>query len=129
VLPLEERLGWDGIDEIRANSRGWRSQTFLELPFRHHRPEGVRDGRFWSRVEQGRVAHFMGYRPWYLALRSLHHLVRGEPAAVGLCWGYLRTALRREPRCDDVGARKYLRAQQRLSRLPARRREALGRSR
>ena len=27
VLPLEERLGWDGIDEFKANALGWRTET------------------------------------------------------------------------------------------------------
>ena len=44
VLPLEQRMGWDGVDEFRANSRGWKTHTFKELPFRHHRREGERDG-------------------------------------------------------------------------------------
>jgi poly-beta-1,6-N-acetyl-D-glucosamine synthase len=44
VLPLEERHGWDGIDQLKARARGWRTQTFTDLPFRHHRPEGVHDG-------------------------------------------------------------------------------------
>ena len=27
VLPLEQRMGWDGVDEFRANARGWRTRT------------------------------------------------------------------------------------------------------
>ena len=44
VLPLEKRMGWDGVDEFRANARGWKTRTFKDLPFRHHRREGERDG-------------------------------------------------------------------------------------
>ena len=44
VLPLEERMAWDGVDEFKANARGWHTTTFEDLPFRHHRPEGERDG-------------------------------------------------------------------------------------
>ena len=49
-----ERLGWDGIDEFKANALGWRTTAFEELPFRHHRPEGERDGSAWrARSEPG----------------------------------------------------------------------------
>ena len=40
VMELEPCMGWDGLDEIRVQLRGMRTQTFVDLPFRHHRPEG-----------------------------------------------------------------------------------------
>jgi glycosyltransferase involved in cell wall biosynthesis len=127
VLPLEERLGWDGIDEFKANSLGWSTRTLKSLAFRHHRKEGERDGgQFRARVAQGRSAWYMGYRPWYLALRALHN-ARNDRAAFGLVWGYAAAALHRERRISDPAARAYLRRQQSLRRLPARLREARGR--
>lgn len=126
VLPLEERVGWDGIDELRANAAGWKTQIVLDLPFRHHRREGARDGAWRMRVEQGRTAHYMCYRPWYLLLRTAYNL-RSELAAVGLVAGYASAALRREPRIPSEQARAYLRRQQHPSHLRARAREALGR--
>jgi glycosyltransferase involved in cell wall biosynthesis len=128
VLPFEERFGWDGIDEVKANARGWRTRTFQDLPFRHHRREGARDGRFRARVEQGRVAHYLGYRVWYLGLRMLRHLP-SDPFAVGLLWGYGSSALRGAPRCADESARAYLRSQQSPAQLPLRVRETLARRR
>ncbi len=120
VLPFEERFAWDGIDEIKANARGWRTQTFTDIAFRHHRPEGNRDGsRFRARVAQGRAAHYMGYRPWYLVLRALRNVVR-DRGAFGLIWGYASAAGARAPRCADDEARGYLRRQQSLRQLPRR---------
>jgi hypothetical protein len=125
-MPLEERLGWDGIDEFKANARGWRTQTLVELPFRHHRREGVRDGEWRMRVEHGRFAHYVGYRPSYLLLRALHN-ARRHPAALGLVWGYVAAAVSRAPGLEDRSAREYVRSQQRLRNVPLRVREALGR--
>lgn len=129
VLPLEQRMGWDGVDEFRANARGWTTRTFKDLPFRHHRREGERDGRrHRARLAQGRAARYIGYRFWYLALRALWH-ARKEPSAIAMIWGYLRAALAREPRLADPAARSYLRRQQSVRMLPRRAAEAAGRRR
>ena len=127
VIPLENRPGWDGIDEMRAAARGWRSASFPDLVFRHHRLVGRRDQSRWRRLfEVGRAAHYTGYRPSYLILRSLFK-ARRELAALALMAGYVSAAVRREPRCEDETARAYLRRQQSLREVPVRAREALGR--
>lgn len=126
VLPFEERLGWDGVDEFKANARGWATRTLVDVPFRHHRPEGERDGAWRMRVDQGRTSYFVGYRPWYIAARALHH-ARRSPSGLGLVWGYAGAALRREARLQDRDARAYVHSQQSLRKLPLRAREALGR--
>jgi biofilm PGA synthesis N-glycosyltransferase PgaC len=125
VLPLEERMGWDGIDALKAAVAGWKTRTLLDLPFRHHRREGERDGRRAAWRALGRCAHFMGYRPSYQLVRTLHH-VRRDPAAVGLLTGYAVALLAHEPQCSDRAVIAYLRDRQRLRSLIVRRREALG---
>jgi poly-beta-1,6-N-acetyl-D-glucosamine synthase len=126
VTPLEPRVGWDGIDEVKANARGWRTKTLVDLAFRHHRPEAARDGTSraaWS--EQGRHAHYLRYRPSYLVVRALFRAAH-DPAALAMVAGYVAAAWRREPVCDDAAAVAYLRRQQTLRALPSRVREALG---
>jgi glycosyltransferase involved in cell wall biosynthesis len=126
VSPLEERLGWDGIDAFKAKARGWRTTTFDDLVFRHHRPEGRRNGHWAGWKARGKAAHFMGYRPGFLVLRALHH-ARRDPLALGIIHGWAVAALRREARCSDPAVRALVRRQQRLRELPARAGEALGR--
>ena len=127
LLPLEERVAWDGVDEFKANARGWRTVAFEELPFKHHRREGERDGTAWrARRNQGQAAYYLGYRPWYLLLRALWN-ARREPAALGMVWGYASSAIRREQRNDDPDVRAYLRRQQSPRNLKRRAREAAGR--
>jgi glycosyltransferase involved in cell wall biosynthesis len=126
VLPLEERMGWDGIDVVKAHTHGWRTATFRDLPFRHNRREGKRDGSRWAAwTAQGRAARYMRYRPSYLVLRTVHRVVR-EPAALAILWGYLQAVFRREPRCSDTAIVARVREGQRLRRLPVRARQALG---
>ncbi len=124
ILPLEERMGWDTIDLVKAMVHGWHARVFHELPYRHHRPEGERDGsraRTWA--TQGRAAHYMGYRLSYLLVRTLYRSLQ-EPAAVGLLWGYIDARLRRETTCSDADVRAFIRRSQSFRRLPLRIREA-----
>jgi biofilm PGA synthesis N-glycosyltransferase PgaC len=129
VLPLPERVGWDTVDEVKANVGGWRTGTIPGLSFHHHRTVGERDGAPWARwVTQGSAAHYLGYRFSYLVLRTLHRTLQ-QPAAIGMLVGYAAAAVRREKRCDDPRIRVHLRRRQSLRRLPLRVREAFGRQR
>lgn len=124
VSPLEERLGWDGIDEIKAALRGWQTRTFLDLPFYHHRREGEREDHAWRMV--GDACHYLGYRIDYLLLRALNN-ARRDRAALAMVGGYTRAALRRAERCPDEEVRSFVRRQQSLRQLPRRVREVRGR--
>jgi len=114
VLPLEERVGWDGIDELKAAVLGWTTRMLPEIAFFHHRPLGVRDGAPSARWRaQGEAAHYMGYRFPYLVLRSLHH-ARRQRVALAMISSFVGAAVRREPRYEDPAVRAYLRRKQRL---------------
>jgi glycosyltransferase involved in cell wall biosynthesis len=126
VLPLEERMGWDGIDEIKAAIKGWRTATIPDIAFRHHRALGGREPARAKWVRQGEMAHYMGYRPSYLAFRALYRALR-EPSALAMIYGYAAAAVRRKPRVADAEVRSWLRREQSVRRLPTRAREALGR--
>jgi cellulose synthase/poly-beta-1,6-N-acetylglucosamine synthase-like glycosyltransferase len=127
VLPLEDGMGWDGIDELKAQSRGWSTRVLTDLTFRHHRPVGARDGSGWRRLAEGRGAHYMGYRASYLVVRSLYQS-RRDPRALAMIVGYVESAVRRRPVLDDPRAVRHLREKQRLRSLRARAREARGRA-
>lgn len=129
IWPAEARFYWDGIEEVKANVRGWHTQTFDHLPFSHHRPMGWRDasrGRAWAL--EGRGSHYMGYRPSYLVIRALFQ-ARRDLSALAMIPGFVAAALRAEPRHPDPAVRAYVRRRQSLRRLPLRAREALGRAR
>lgn len=128
VMPLAERTGWDGIDELRAAGSGWRTTSFAHLRFDHHRALGGRDDRRVRQpYEMGRTAHYSGYRPYYLVLSAFFRAARRNPAELAMIAGYVSAAVRREPRCPDERAIGHARAQQRLRTLPLRALEALGR--
>jgi poly-beta-1,6-N-acetyl-D-glucosamine synthase len=128
VLPLETRMGWDGIDELKAQVAGWRTASLDGLRFDHHRALGGRERRWAKWVGQGDMAHFMGYRFPYLLARTGYRMLR-EPSAAGMVWGYVSAAAARRPRHSDDAVRRHLRRQQSLGVLPRRISESLGRAR
>jgi glycosyltransferase involved in cell wall biosynthesis len=114
VMALEPCMGWDGLDEISVQLRGLRTETFVDLPFRHHRPEGGRELTSLHHGEAlGRASWYMGYRPSYLAMRALYR-ARREPAALAMLWGYSAAAAKRARRCPDQRLIDELRSRQRL---------------
>jgi len=124
ILPLEQRMGWDTMDLFKANVRGWRTQAFPDLPFRHHRPEGIRDGTTAARwAAQGEAARYMGYRFSYLLLKTVYRALR-EPAALAIVVGYAFAAVRRDPVSGDEEMRAHVRSQQRARQIRHRIREA-----
>ena len=120
VLPLVERVGWDGLDELKAAVLGWTTRMLPDLAFYHHRRLGARDGAPTARWRaQGGAAWFMGYRFSYLVLRSLHH-ARRDRAALTMITAFVGSAVRREERYDDVAVRRHLRQTQSLRTLAGR---------
>jgi glycosyltransferase involved in cell wall biosynthesis len=129
VLPLEEAMGWDTVDEVKARLAGWETAVVPEAVFHHHRLEGLREGRRRNAWRiQGEVAHFLGYRPSYVFARTLFRASR-ELSALAILEGFTTSALSRRPRVSDARVIDALRADQRLRDLGLRAREALGRSR
>jgi len=127
LLPLPVRLGWDGVDELKAQTLGWRTRTIRTLPFRHHRKVAARDGSRWRKWadDDGRTSWYLGYRPSYVVFRALHH-ARRERAAIAMVWGYMLAAIAREERYDDPDVRAFVRRYQRARNLPLRLREVRG---
>ena len=120
VLPLEERVGWDGIDGVKAAVHGWTTEMLPDLSFYHHRRLGARDGTPAARWQaQGSAAWYMGYRFSYLLFRTLHR-ARTDRAALAMLGSYLGAAARREERYSDAEVRAYLRRGQSLRALARR---------
>ena len=128
VLPLEERIGWDGIDSVKAQLRGWRTHELADLPFYHHRGVGARDGRVRAGMALGEVAYYLHYRPSYLLLRTIFRATQ-DWSLLALPAGYAGAALRREPRCQDIEMVDHIRELQRYRNIPFRLHEVTGSSR
>jgi glycosyltransferase involved in cell wall biosynthesis len=113
VFALEPELGWDGVDEVVAELRGYTTAGFHEFGFRHHRRVGERDGRLRAGSALGRQAWYMGYRPSYLCLRAVYR-ARRNLASLAMVWGYAAAAVSRAPQCTFPSVTDRIREGQRL---------------
>lgn len=105
IRPIPQILGWDTIDELRARSKGWATDTF-EMSTGdciHLRPLGDYDGRLRSFRRRGVCAWAYGAHPLRVLLGSIYRMREAPPLLGGLnyIWGWLEAAARRYPRAES----------------------------
>lgn len=109
---IENRLGWDIIDETRARMLGWRTHSFDELVVIHHRPWGSADGIVRGSARHGECSYIIGQGLPWVAARSLKvGLRRRPPVVAGAAYlvGYLTARLRSAPRVEEPELRRFVR--------------------
>jgi len=87
--------GWDTVDEIRAQVRGWKTRHFEEIRFQHLKKEGSGIGALATSIMHGRVYYLTGGGKLFLFFKILHRTISERPyllSGLALLWGYL-TAL------------------------------------
>ena len=107
-------LGWDTLDEVKANHLGWKTQTFSDLQLIHHRVTGAVWGAWGNAVNDGEADYIVGYHPLFLCLKCARHIFNSPYVvrSLGIAYGFLRGIVRRSPRASDRELRAYLRVQQ-----------------
>jgi glycosyltransferase involved in cell wall biosynthesis len=108
---VQERLGWDTIDETYARMRGFRTRAFPDLVARHHRPWGSADGTLRGRARHGRCAYIVHFTLPWVTLRSFK-VARARPqglSGLAFFYGYASSPFRRIPRVEDREFRRFVR--------------------
>lgn len=108
---IQERLGWDTIDETYARMRGYRTRAFVDLIALHHRPRASADGTLRGRARHGECAYIAHFTLPWVTLRAFK-MARARPrglSGVAFLYGYLRSAARRIPRVEDPAFRRFVR--------------------
>jgi glycosyltransferase involved in cell wall biosynthesis len=106
--------GWDTLDEVKANSLGWRTRSFPGLHLVHHRDTGSADGVWPTLVKYGRANYICGYHPLFMLTKCMVRLLR-KPyviGSIGLIYGFISGYLTNVPQVDDPETIAYLRRQQ-----------------
>ncbi|MGH3264560.1 MAG: glycosyltransferase family 2 protein, partial [Trebonia sp.] len=109
---IQERLGWDTIDETYARMRGYGTESFEDLVSIHHRPLGTADGALRGRARHGECAYISHYPLLWVTLRAFKVAVRYPPrgvSGVAFLYGYLRAAARRTEQVPDASLRRFAR--------------------
>jgi poly-beta-1,6-N-acetyl-D-glucosamine synthase len=89
--------GWDTADEIKAQTRGWKTRHFPEIQFKHLRNEGTANGSFSTNILHGEVYYVTGGGWLFFALKCVHRSLFNQPWILGGCamlWGYMKVVLR-----------------------------------
>ena len=110
---IQERLGWDTIDETYARMRGYRTRAFPDLVAHHHRPWGSADGTLRGRARHGQCAYIVQFPLPWVTLRAFK-VARTRPrglSGVAFFYGYVRSAITRTRRVDDPAFRRFVRAE------------------
>jgi len=118
---VQERLGWDTIDEVYARMRGFTARSFKDLVSVHHRPLASADGTLRGRARHGECAYIAHFGPLWVALRSLK-VARTRPlglSGVAFFYGYVRAAALRTERVPDPDFRRFVRRELRQRMLGA----------
>lgn len=107
-------LGWDTVDELKANQLGWATRTFPDLFLVHHRMSGAVWGEWGKALNEGESDFIVAYHPLFFAAKCVRHLAVWPYLirSVGIVCGYVRAAAQGMPRLQDQELRKYLRTQQ-----------------
>ena len=93
--------GVDWIAVRTARMKGWKTRTFSEKTFAHHRPMGTAESNRWqSKIHYGKKDYFLGNHPLWECFRVMYQMTQ-RPYVIGgalLGYGYTCAFLGRMPR-------------------------------
>jgi glycosyltransferase involved in cell wall biosynthesis len=113
---VEERLGWDTIDETYARMRGYATRSVPEITARHHRPVATRGGALRGRARHGQCAYILRYGAWWVTLRSFKVALQRPYGLSGIAflYGYYRALLKAQPKVEDERFKRFVRGELRM---------------
>jgi biofilm PGA synthesis N-glycosyltransferase PgaC len=108
---IEERLGWDTIDETYARMGGYSTRSLPEISARHYRPVATRGGALRGRARHGQCAYILRYDAWWVILRSFKVALQRPYVLSGFAFlcGYFKAYLKAQPKVEDVAYRRFVR--------------------
>jgi poly-beta-1,6-N-acetyl-D-glucosamine synthase len=117
IAPLPTHLGWDTIDELRAQAHGWRVENavFPDRNAIHLRPTGSYDGLLRGYRRAGVAAWAYGADPLQVIASSFVRMSRKPRVIGGFTYlsAWLGAALRHAPRAEPEVLRLMRRQQRR----------------
>jgi glycosyltransferase involved in cell wall biosynthesis len=112
---LSATLGWDTIDELKAQMKGWETRSYKDLVLLHYkriglRQKGITKGWFLG----GQRFYYIGYHPIFIIAKGIYRMF-DKPYIIGglaIIFGYFKALLRKEKQINDKEMIRFLRKQQ-----------------
>lgn len=110
---VEERLGWDTIDETYARMHGYSTRSVAGIAARHHRPVATRGGALRGRARHGQCAYILRYSAWWVTLRSFKVALQRPYGLSGIAflYGYFHALLKAQPKVEDDRFKRFVRGE------------------
>ncbi len=109
------RAGWDGVDTITANMKGWKTSEIESIKLLHLRPTGASKGEGLRRSceKYGNVSYYMGGYLWYFILRLIFRSILGRNILIGyyMLKAYVEAKMNGAPR-ETLAFRSFLKKRQ-----------------
>ncbi len=118
---LVAELGWDVIDDYKAQALGWETRSYRDLVVIHHRPMGSSGkGILEGRKRFGEVHYLLSSHPVYAFGSGLYRMLERPYVVGGLAvwYGYVRSFLSRKKRIAEGELKQFIREKQ-LDRMKA----------
>ncbi len=111
---LENVLGWDTVDDVRANMLGWKTRGFRDLQIVHFRRTQTAMGALKGKRNLGIAAYFAGYHPLFMLARSFWNMKRAPLVfgGISMAMGYFGGYIKGHRQINDPELIGYLRRQQ-----------------
>ena len=91
--------GIDWMAVTTARMKGWKTRSFREKPFFHHRPMGTAErSEMASAFSYGEKDYYLGGHPLWEIFRVAYRMIKQPLNGLALGLGYVWAALTREPR-------------------------------
>jgi glycosyltransferase involved in cell wall biosynthesis len=105
----------DRIANIAARMKGWKTRTFNEKSYLHHREIGrAQDGRLRANLKDGAKDYAVGAHPVWMFFRVIYQMSK-QPFVIGalaLGWGYMQEYFRRTKRPVSAELVQFTRQEQ-----------------
>jgi glycosyltransferase involved in cell wall biosynthesis len=119
---MQKVLGWDTIDELKAQQAGWETRSYKHLVLIHYKPIGIKQTNLIKReLMAGNRHYYLGYHPIFAILRDFYRMLQKPYIIAGFLnfLGFIKAYISKKERIER-SLIKLLRKKQ-LARLTFRR--------
>ena len=112
---LPSVLGWDTLDELKAQVLGWETKNYKDIILIHYKPVGYKQKKIVKReLKAGERQHYLGYLPAFVFMRAFYRMFQKPVIIAGILnlIGFIHASLTHGPQVEDKAIVSHLRKKQ-----------------